>query len=203
MVGWGEERKVAVGEGKESPTDHSRQGDFGRGRRIATGAERPRDDRSRKNLRVIPRPVRRLVVGIRNTPAQRSRRTDCHSRCAHRLRNDTVNKGCGASPGGRTEASAPTEALQGVRCKSGPDNATPCRAGPVCPAGSAVRNRRADRGVRPYGSVTGGAMGGRPQGSPLRKSYKGCGKTGRCGHRPLRRAARNVWAGYRPRRKFF
>ena len=26
-----------------------------------------------------------------------------------------------------------------------------CRAGPVCPAGSAVRNRRADRGVRPYG----------------------------------------------------
>mgnify|MGYP004457847233 CR=1 FL=1 len=26
-----------------------------------------------------------------------------------------------------------------------------CRAGPVCPAVSAVRNRRADRGVRPYG----------------------------------------------------
>ena len=94
---------------------------------------------------------------------------------------------------------------------------------------------------RPLRRVTGGAMGGRPQGSPLRKSYKGCGKTGRCGertercrwqkqrservaavkilsvrrkaaqkfwapqqdHRPLRRAARNVWAGYRPRRKFF
>ena len=92
----------------------------------------------------------------------------------------------------------------------------------------------------PLRRVTGGAMGGRPQGSPLRKSYKGCGKTGRCGertercrwqkqrservaavkilsvrrkaaqkfwapqqdHRPLRRAARNVWAGYRPRRKF-
>ena len=51
-----------------------------------------------------------------------------------------------------------------------------CRAGPVCPAGSAVRNRRADRGVRPYGSVTGGAMGGRPQGSPLRKRYKRCGE---------------------------
>ena len=96
--------------------------------RIATGSERPRNDRSRKNLRVIPRPVRRLVVGsepsaasgrgsevsewprskfpapavrqrrnfghrnrvIRNTPAQRSRRTDCHSQCAHWLRNDMV-----------------------------------------------------------------------------------------------------------------
>ena len=37
----------------------------------------------------------------------------------------------------------------------------------------------------PLRRVTGGAMGGRPQGSPLRS------------------AARNVWAGYRPRRKFF
>ncbi len=110
----------------------------------------------------------------------------------------------------------------------------------------------------PLRRVTGGAMGGRPQGSPLRKSYKGCGKTGRCGERtercrwqkqrservaavkilsvrrkaaqkfwapqqdhrprrrdtggamggrpqgsPLRSAARNVWAGYRPLRKFF
>ena len=45
--------------------------------------------------------------------------------------------------------------------------------------------RRWAREPRPYGSVTGGAMGGRPQGSPLR------------------RAARNVWAGYRPLRKFF
>ena len=46
---------------------------------------------------------------IRNTPAQRSRRTDCHSQCAHRLRNDTVNKRCGANPGGWTEASTSTE----------------------------------------------------------------------------------------------
>ena len=45
--------------------------------------------------------------------------------------------------------------------------------------------RRDDVGIVPYESVTGGAMGGRPQGSPLR------------------RAARNVWAGYRPLRKFF
>ena len=111
---------------------------LGTGRRIATGGVRTGDDRSRKNLRVIPRPVRRLVVGsepsaasgrgsevsewprskfpasavrqrrnfghrnrvIRNTPAQRSRRTDCHGRCAHWLRNDMVF-------------------CKGVRCKSG------------------------------------------------------------------------------------
>ena len=35
---------MAFGEGEESPTDHSRQGGFGRGMRIATGAERPRND---------------------------------------------------------------------------------------------------------------------------------------------------------------
>ena len=40
---------------------------------------------------------------IRNTPAPRTRRTDCHSRCAHWLRNDMVFcKGCGANPGGQT-----------------------------------------------------------------------------------------------------
>ena len=86
----------AGGAGKESPshgfavTAPFRQGGHRRGMRIATGALRPRNDRSRKNLRVIPRPVRRLVVGIRNTPAQRSRRTDCHSQCSHWLRNDRV-----------------------------------------------------------------------------------------------------------------
>ena len=32
---------------------------------------------------------------------------------------------------------------------------------------------RADVGIGPYGSATRGAMGGRPQGSPLRKRYKG------------------------------
>ena len=136
---------------EESPTDHGGQGSFGRGMRIATGAERPRNDRSRKNLRVIPRPVRRLVVGselsaasgrgsevsewprskfpasavrqrrnfghrnrvIRNTPAQRSRRTDCHSQCAHRLRNDTVNKRCGARQAGDRKG-RPYEVLRGM-----------------------------------------------------------------------------------------
>ena len=139
--------------------------------RIATGALRPRNDGSRKNLRVIPRPVRRLVVGsepsaasgrgsevsewprskfpasavrqrrnfghhnrvIRNTPAQRSRRTDCHTSDIGHWFAMTHYKKCGVSPDGRTEASAPTECnkrcngratarvaptegLQGVRC---------------------------------------------------------------------------------------
>ena len=61
------------------------KGAKGTGERIATAS-----DRSRRNSRVIPRPVRRLVVGIRNTPAQIQRGTDCHSQCAHWLRNDTL-----------------------------------------------------------------------------------------------------------------
>ena len=35
---------MGFGEGKESLPGHSRQGTFGRGMRIATGAERPRND---------------------------------------------------------------------------------------------------------------------------------------------------------------
>ena len=75
-------------------------------------------------------------------------------------------------------ASAPTK-FSFHRCRGGrlclpwPDNTTPCRAGPVCPAVGAVQNRRADVGIGPYGCVARGAMGGRPQGSPLRKRYKG------------------------------
>ena len=157
----GGRKKNGLWRREESPTDHSRQGGFGRGMRIATGAERPRNDRSRKNLRVIPRPVRRLVVGsepsaasgrgsevsewprskfpasavrqrrnfghrnrvIRNTPAQRSRRTDCHSQCAHWLRNDTFSRSAvgffvvrrgGALPLPRATARvAPTEGYKG------------------------------------------------------------------------------------------
>ena len=152
----GGRKKSGRWRGEESPTDHSRQGGFGRGARIATGAERPCDDRSRKNLRVIPRPVRRLVVGsepsaasgrgsevsewprskfpasavrqrrnfghrnrvIRNTPAQRSRRTDCHSQCAHWLRNDSVNKRCGIRLSGGVRAPRPYESVTrgAVRC---------------------------------------------------------------------------------------
>ena len=46
--------------------------------------------------------------------------------------------------------------------------------------------RRWAREPRPYGSATRGAMGGRPQGSPLRKRYKGCSEAGRCGERTAR-----------------
>ena len=110
--------------------------------RIATGALRPRNDGSRKNLRVIPRPVRRLVVGIRNTPAQRTRRTDCHTSDIGHWFAMTHYKKCGVSPDGRTEASAPTEcnkrcngratarvapteALQGVRWRRAKNKIVP------------------------------------------------------------------------------
>ena len=45
------------------------------------------------------------------------------------------------------------------------------------PYGGATRSAmgRDDVGIVPYGSITRGAMGGRPQGSPLRMRYKGCG----------------------------
>ena len=45
------------------------------------------------------------------------------------------------------------------------------------PYGEVTRGavRRAVGDAGPYESVTRGAMGGRPQGSPLRKHYKGCG----------------------------
>ena len=132
--------------------------------RIATGGVRTGNDRSRKNLRVISRPVRRLVVGsessaasgrgsevsewpqskfpasavrqrrnfghrnrvIRNTPAQRSRRTDCHSQCAHWLRNDMFFcKGCGEeSP--RHGFAVPAPFRQGGREDEGTDCHSQC-----------------------------------------------------------------------------
>ena len=85
--------------------------------------------------------------------------TDCYGQCSHWPRNDIVFS-WGAVCGG----------AHGPR---------PTRVFAIL---------RADRGVRPYGSATRGAMGGRPQGSPLRKRYKECDfyRAGRCGHRPLR-----------------
>ena len=58
---------------------------------------------------------------------------DCHSQCAHWLRNDTVNKGCSTNLGGRTEASTPTEAFKG------------CVGEGLCPsrrAGKSAKRRR-------------------------------------------------------------
>ena len=73
--------------GEESPSHGLavpapfRQGGHGDGRTDCHSqcAHWLRNDGSRKNLRVIPRPVRRLVVGIRNTPVQIQRGTDCHT----------------------------------------------------------------------------------------------------------------------------
>ncbi len=87
--------------------------------------------------------------------------------------------------------------------------------------------RRWAREPRPYGSATRGAMGGRPQGSPLRKRCKECDfyRVGRCGERTercqwqrkrservaavkilsaRRKAAQKFWApqqGHRPLRR--
>ena len=65
-----------------------------------------RNDGSRKNLRVIPRPVRRLVVGIRNTPVQIQRGTDSHtSDIGHWFAMTVFCKKCGGAGrcGERTE----------------------------------------------------------------------------------------------------
>ena len=84
--------------------------------------------------------------------------------------------------GGPMWASAPTKMLQVVWCKSGRRDYKRCGktgrrgnqfassatggASPIFPPAGGVE-------PRPYGSATRGAMGGRPQGSPLRKRYKG------------------------------
>ena len=101
--------------------------------------------------------------------------TDCHSQCAHWLRNDRVFHevrgkagrvvreadpygGVTRSAGERDDVGiVPYGGLQEVRLNSASPSSPP--AGGVEP--------------RPYGSATRGAMGGRPQGSPLRKRYKG------------------------------
>ena len=132
--------------------------------------------------------------------------TDCHSQCAHWLRNDTVNKRCSTSPGGRTKASAPTEAFKG------------CVGEGLCPsrrAGKSAKRRRwrmqragfeevprlADTTVagnrlarrwarepRPYGEVAKGAVKESPSHgfavpAPFRQGGRGDGGTdchGRC-----------------------
>ena len=78
--------------------------------------------------------------------------------------------------GGRTGSSAPTDmwkrlrraGLQEVR-QNGPSGT------PAPTEGYKGCGRRADVGIGPYRSITRGAMGGRPQGSPLRKRNKKCG----------------------------
>ena len=82
----------------------------------------------RATARVAPTDGQQGVRCGRRIPQSRLRRapfrqggrgdggTDCHSQCAHWLRNDRLQ---GVRWGGPMWASAPTKALQGMRCKSG------------------------------------------------------------------------------------
>ena len=84
----------------------------------------------------VPAPFRQEGLGTGDA--------DCHSQCAHWLRNDRVSMECGAWQAGDREG-RPYGGLQGVPCG------------------------RADRGVRPYGwgidgAVCGGTHGSRPTG---------------------------------------
>ena len=64
---------------------------------------------------------------------------DCHSQCAHWLRNDTLQV---VRRAGRCRHRPLRMGCRGGRpCPPSPDNATPCRAGPVCPAGGAGKIR--------------------------------------------------------------
>ena len=87
--------------------------------------------------------------------------------------------GCGIRPGGSSGRPTPTHhspielrrgrrprrpALPWARCGLAMTHYKKCGTNPA-----------GDRKGRPYESATKGAMGGRPQGSPLRKRYKGCG----------------------------
>ena len=91
---------------------------------------------------------------------------DCHSQCAHWLRNDTLQ---GVRWGGPSGKSA--KRCQWQRKRAGFEEVPRLAATTV--AGNRLARRWATAG--PYGSVTRGAMGGRPQGSPLRKGCKRCG----------------------------
>ena len=95
--------------------------------------------------------------------------TDCHS-------SDRVFARSAVVGGRRGEGTPPygTVCRGGRPCPPAPDNATPYRAGPVCPAGCGKNSGRAVEDARPYESATRGAMGGRPQGSPLRMGCKRC-----------------------------
>ena len=72
--------------------------------------------------------------------------------------------------GGGTHGSRPTERFVGADDPVRPGTITQYLVGQgPCALPGAEKTCRADVGIGPYGSVTRGAMGGRPQGSPLRR----------------------------------
>ena len=127
---------------------------------------------------------------------------DCHSQCAHWLRNDReFYMGCGGISGGRTGASAPTEMSEHLRRAACPHAAVmvrwltggglraarPTEAYFAVRRGGALPLPRATARVAPTegNKKCGGA--GRPGGRPLRRRDTRCGADkGRPGGPPLR-----------------
>ena len=142
VVGWGGERKMAFGEGK-----NRRQTTVGKGA-LDGGCGLPR---ARSALAMTE--AERTCVSFRDQSADWSWESVIP---LHKGRGERI-----ATAGVRTGFAM-----------------TPLTRG-------AVQILVGGQRRRPLRRVTRGAMGGRPQGSPLRS------------------AARNVWVGRRPRRKFF
>ena len=156
-------------------------------RRGKTGRCGERTERCRWQRKRSERVAAVKILSVRRKAAQkfwapqqdhrplRKRNKRCNGRATARVAPTEGYKECLA--GGRTGASAPTggvlmvpyaaghmgPALQGIFVGQGP------RALP----GVREKPGRADVGIGPYGSATRGAMGGRPQGSPLRGRCKG------------------------------
>ena len=95
---------------------------------------------------------------------------------------------CGTRPGGRTEASAPTEGNK-KPCGAGRRGRRPLRMGRGVRIATAV-NRSLVRNDTVFAR---GAMGGRPQGSPLRKRCKERGGAGDCEGRPCGSVTWSAW----------
>ena len=98
---------------------------------------------------------------------------DCHSRCAHWLRNDSFLQGVSARPGGGVGAPRPTE------CNRKCGGAGRCGHRPLRKiTRSAVVIGRDDVGSGPYGGKTEIHLlsGGRGRTPPLRRGNKGGGR---------------------------
>ena len=97
--------------------------------------------------------------------------TDCHSQCAHWLRNDR-----GFTRGAVRRADVgigPYGGLQGVQ-RAGGQRRPPLRKRILRCVGEGLCPSRGRPQGSPLRRVTRGATGGRPQGSPLRKHNKRC-----------------------------
>ena len=96
----------------------------------------------------------------------------------------------------------------GRPCPPAPDNATPCRAGPVCPAGCG-KNLSGRRGRRPLRMGCKKCVGeglcpsrGRGRTPPLRKRYKGCNGRATARVAPTDGLQEVQWAGDRKGRPY-